>query len=178
MRWLWIDRFTEFVSGTRAVAVKNVTLAEEHVNDAARSHPFLPASLIIEGIAQTAGLLLAEHGNYKERVVLAKISKSVFHCLARPGDTLTYTVEIIQMDPKGASVTAESHIGGKLQAEVDLFFAHLDDRDGARNLFHPYDLACLTQSLRIYDIAVDTDGNRLEVPPIFVEAIDPLLSSG
>lgn len=177
MRWFWIDRFTEFVSGTCAVAVKNVSLAEEHVCDAARSHPYLAPSLIIEGIAQTAGILIAEQGKYEERVVLAKISKSVFHCLARPGDTLTYSVTILQTDPKGASVTAESHIGDKLQAQVDLFFAHLDDRDDDRDLYHPYDLACMIQAWGVYDVGVDTDGNRLELPPLFAEASNPSLTS-
>ena len=32
MRWIWIDKFVEFESGRRAVAVKNVTLAEEHLH--------------------------------------------------------------------------------------------------------------------------------------------------
>ncbi len=30
MRWFWIDRFIEFVPKTRAKAVKNVSMAEEH----------------------------------------------------------------------------------------------------------------------------------------------------
>ena len=33
MRWYWIDRFTEFESGRTATAVKNVSLAEEHLHD-------------------------------------------------------------------------------------------------------------------------------------------------
>ena len=35
MRWIWIDRFAEFESGKRAVAIKNVTLAEEHLHEEA-----------------------------------------------------------------------------------------------------------------------------------------------
>ena len=33
MRWIWIDKFIEFQSGRHAVALKNVTLAEEHLHD-------------------------------------------------------------------------------------------------------------------------------------------------
>ena len=33
MRWIWIDRFVDFEPGARAVAIKNVTLAEEHLHD-------------------------------------------------------------------------------------------------------------------------------------------------
>src|SRR3712207_8271645 len=33
MRWIWIDKFTEFTPRASATAVKNVTLAEEHLHD-------------------------------------------------------------------------------------------------------------------------------------------------
>ena len=33
MRWFWVDRFLEFESGRHATAVKNVSLAEEHLHD-------------------------------------------------------------------------------------------------------------------------------------------------
>ena len=74
MRWFWIDRFVEFESGHRAVAVKNVTLAEEHVLDYLLGYPILPPSLIVEGLAQTGGLLVSQHGDFLERVVLAKVN--------------------------------------------------------------------------------------------------------
>ena len=49
MRWIWIDGFVEFESGRRASAVKNVTLAEEHLHDHFPGFPVMPATLIIEG---------------------------------------------------------------------------------------------------------------------------------
>ena len=51
MRWFWIDKFTEFISGRRAVAIKNVSLSEEHLVDYMPGYPLLPASLIVEGLA-------------------------------------------------------------------------------------------------------------------------------
>jgi 3-hydroxymyristoyl/3-hydroxydecanoyl-(acyl carrier protein) dehydratase len=64
MRWMWIDQILELEPGRRLVAIKNVTLAEEHLHDhfpAAGNLPplpVMPASLIIEGMAQTAGILV------------------------------------------------------------------------------------------------------------------------
>ena len=64
MRWMWIDAVTQYEPDQRLVAVKNVSLAEEHLHDhfpATETHPALPLmpnSLIIEGMAQTAGLLV------------------------------------------------------------------------------------------------------------------------
>ena len=60
MRWIWIDRFVEFESGKRAVAIKNVTLAEDHLHDHFPGWPTMPNSLITEGLAQTGGLLVGE----------------------------------------------------------------------------------------------------------------------
>ena len=53
MRWFWIDRFVEFVPGSHAKAVKNVTLAEEHLHDHFPGFPVMPGSLMLEGMAQT-----------------------------------------------------------------------------------------------------------------------------
>ena len=46
MRWIWIDRFEEFESGKRAVAIKNVSLAEEHLHDHFPGRPVMPNSLL------------------------------------------------------------------------------------------------------------------------------------
>ena len=85
MRWFWIDKFIEFESGKRAVAVKNLTMAEEHLHDHFPGYPCMPYSLMIEGMAQTAGILVGEARNFEEKVILAKIKRASFTGLARPG---------------------------------------------------------------------------------------------
>ncbi|NTU73805.1 glycosyltransferase, partial [Candidatus Roizmanbacteria bacterium] len=47
-------------SGKRAVAVKNVTLAEEHLHDHFPGYPVMPESLMIEAMAQTAATLVVD----------------------------------------------------------------------------------------------------------------------
>ncbi|MCH8854053.1 MAG: beta-hydroxyacyl-ACP dehydratase, partial [Planctomycetes bacterium] len=64
MRWIWIDKFIEFQPGERAVAVKNVSRAEDHLHDLYPAYPIMPASLIIEGMAQTAGILVGQARNF------------------------------------------------------------------------------------------------------------------
>jgi 3-hydroxyacyl-[acyl-carrier-protein] dehydratase len=75
MRWIWIDKFLEFESGKRAVALKNVTLAEEHLHDHFPGFPVMPECLMIEAMAQTAGILVGEARKFQEKVILAKIKK-------------------------------------------------------------------------------------------------------
>ena len=96
MRWIWIDRFTEFVSGSHATAIKNITLAEEHLHDLYPAFPIVPHSLIIEAMAQTAGILVGEARNFAEKVILAKIGKATFHRLVRPGETIRFEAPVGQ----------------------------------------------------------------------------------
>src|ERR1700733_16063963 len=77
MRWIWIDKFTEFTSKTSATAIKTVTLAEEHLHDLYPAFPIVPHSLIVEGMAQTSGILVGEARGFAEKVILAKIGRAV-----------------------------------------------------------------------------------------------------
>src|SRR3972149_7996687 len=106
MRWFWLDRFTEFTSGTLATAVKGVALSEEHLHDHWPAYPVMPNTLIAEGMAQTGGLLVSEIYRFSELVVLAKFAKCDFHGLVRPGDVLTYRAVGAQAKDAGASGTA------------------------------------------------------------------------
>ncbi len=164
MRWMWIDRFVEFERGRRAVALKSVSLAEEQIDGYVPGFPVMPNSLIIEGMAQTAGLLVAEYGGFAERVVLAKLSKVEFHDLARPGDTLTYTANVEDIKPDGAIVRVTSFIGQKPQATAELMFAYLDERFEGDDLFEPANLLCMMRVLGLYDVGRKQDGSPLEIP--------------
>jgi 3-hydroxyacyl-[acyl-carrier-protein] dehydratase len=126
MRWIWIDRFIEFVPGKRAVAVKNVSLAEEHLHDHWEAYPIMPASLMIEGMAQTAGILVGQARNFAEKVILAKIARAEFEGLALPGDQLTYQAELATIAPEAAATTGIVLKNGQPFGRVDLMFSHVD----------------------------------------------------
>jgi 3-hydroxyacyl-[acyl-carrier-protein] dehydratase len=177
MRWFWFDRYTEFISGSRATAVKNVSLAEDHLHDHFPGVPLMPSSLVIEGLAQTAGLLVCEHYDFEERVILAKLAKCVIHEHAVPGDTLTYRAVIEQINKEGAAVSVTSHIGERLQAEASIFFAHLDDRSEGKQLYDPADLLQWLKVVRVFDVGVKPDGSPVRVPPKLAAAAEAALVS-
>jgi 3-hydroxyacyl-[acyl-carrier-protein] dehydratase len=134
MRWFWVDRFVEFESGSHAKAIKNVSLSEEHLHDHQPGFPVMPASLILEGLAQTGGLLLGEHNQFSRLVVLAKVPRMDFHGWACPGDTLTYSVRLVDKRDEGGIVEASAHVGDRLVAEGEIVFAHVDaETAGAGN---------------------------------------------
>jgi 3-hydroxyacyl-[acyl-carrier-protein] dehydratase len=126
MRWIWIDKFTRFEPRKLAVAVKNVTLAEEHLHDLYPDFPVVPHSLIVEGMAQTAGILVGESSNFAEKVILAKIGRATFFRLSRPGDTLEFEARIEQFSEQGAATSGRVTCGGQLVAEIELMFSHID----------------------------------------------------
>jgi 3-hydroxyacyl-[acyl-carrier-protein] dehydratase len=125
MRWIWIDRFVEFQSGKFARAIKNVTLAEEHLHDHFPGFPVMPASLITEGLAQTGGILLGEANQFQHVVVLAKIPKMTYHGWVCPGETLTYSVTLLDAREDGGVVECQAHVGDRLVADGEIVFAHL-----------------------------------------------------
>ena len=126
MRWIWIDRFERFESGREAVAVKAVTAAEEHLHDLYPGFPVFPASLIIEGMAQTAGILVGEARSFREKVILAKIGKAEFHRLVRPGETLRYHATADTINDAGASISGRATSGDDPVADISLMFSHID----------------------------------------------------
>ena len=126
MRWIWIDKFVEFHSAESAVAVKNVTLAEEHLHDHFPGFPVMPESLCIEAMAQTAGILVGEAKKFQEKVILAKIKKAAFFDYVKPGDTIKLEATIESLTPEAASTSGKITCGEKLIAEIDLMFSHID----------------------------------------------------
>jgi len=129
MRWYWVDRFIEFETGKRARAVKNVSLSEEHMHDHFPGFPVMPASLMIEGMAQTGGILLGEHYQFAYNVILARVPKITFHSWACPGDQLIYTVDLQDAREEGGSVTVTAKVGDRLVADGEIVFVHLKSDD-------------------------------------------------
>ena len=126
MRWVWIDRFTEFESGKAATAVKNLSMAEDIFGEHFPGYPVMPAPLILEGLAQTGGILVGEAREFREKVVLAKIPHAKFHREVFAGQQLRYRAEITLLRDEGATIVGKAFVGTELVAEAEIFFAHLD----------------------------------------------------
>lgn len=157
MRWIWLDKIVELNKAQRMVAIKNVTAAEDVLHDhfapgtgnAAKSfnggptgagpdavhpaYPVMPNSLIIEGFAQTAGILVGHANDFKEKVILAKIGKAIFTGVnATPGTTIRHTATLLHIDERGASTQGSVDLidpltGDTLQlASIEMMFSHID----------------------------------------------------
>jgi len=122
-RWLWIDRFAEFQSGAWAEARKQVP-------------PTCPASLlgrinpqgltptfILEGMAQTGGLLAFDLTGFRLAPIMARIPYADFYFEPQPGETLVYRAYLDRFGPEGAAVTITSLQTDQLQAKTQILFA-------------------------------------------------------
>src|SRR5437016_12793618 len=153
MRWIWIDRFLEFQHGKSARAIKNLSLAEDRFAEHFPGYPVMPAPLILEGLAQTGGILVGEANDFQEKVILAKIPHAKFHREAMPGEMLTYTTDILNLAPEGAVIKGRVTSGDDLIAEAEIFFAHLDQNRSAaifgdHNFVFSGDLKYLLESVK------------------------------
>ncbi|MCA9113697.1 MAG: beta-hydroxyacyl-ACP dehydratase [Planctomycetaceae bacterium] len=158
MRWIWIDRFVEFEPGVQARAVKNISLAEEHLHDHYPGFPVMPGSLMIEGMAQTGGILLGQTSNFEKIVILAKVPDVTFHSWACPGDSLIYTARLLDARDEGGTVEVKAHIGERLVAEAEILFAHLDQTDPEFGAIDQKDFVFSSSLMSVMDVGLAGDG--------------------
>lgn len=139
MRWMWIDRVLSLDPAKKLVAIKHVSLAEEHLHDHFSADdglgpalPIMPASLIIEGCAQAAGILVGHAGGFKEKVILAKVGRATLSKDASAGHTLRYTAIVERIDAGGASTHVQVELldhaisSTEVIGKVELMFSHID----------------------------------------------------
>jgi 3-hydroxyacyl-[acyl-carrier-protein] dehydratase len=138
----------------------------------------MPASLIVEGMAQTGGLLVGQKSNFKDRVVLAKVGKATFHRVARPGDTICYSAVAEDIRADGSIIKGTCHIGEELLAEIDIVFAHLDDRFQGVDLFEPAEFLRLLRTLNLFVVGRTPEGEKLTIPPHMLAAEKALFPPG
>jgi 3-hydroxyacyl-[acyl-carrier-protein] dehydratase len=126
MRHYWLDRMDEIVPGQRAVGLKCVALAEDHFDAHFPGNPVLPGVCLLEGLAQTAGVLLHETTAGEKLALMVAIERVRFTAFARPGDRVHLVVEIEAIDDSTARVRAEAVVAGRSIASGRLTFRLVD----------------------------------------------------
>ncbi len=134
MRWLWIDCITEYEPEQRLVATKQINRSEDHLQHFTHDGlTIMPFSLLIEGMAQTAGILVGSTTGFREKVILAKIAKATLECDVTDGDTVRFEATIERVDNVGASTTGtidrckEGGDAWERIGNIELMFSHIDN---------------------------------------------------
>ena len=127
MRFLLIDRITQWEPGCRARAVKNVALSEDFFDDHFPLKPIMPGVLILEGMAQLSGLLMEEgvreETDRNAKALMSMVEKAKFRRPAYPGDTIEYAAEIESVNELGGRARVEARVGDRPIADCVLIFS-------------------------------------------------------
>ena len=141
---MWVDTIVAFEPGRYMHAIKNLSQAEDYFHDhfdgsdGLPATAVMPASLIVEGMAQTAGLLVGSVNQFKEKVILAKIQRVELDEDAVPGQCLKYEAQLTRVDTAGAAtegiVLRLDHHDGEWQeiGRISLMFSHIDNNMSGR----------------------------------------------
>ena len=121
--FLLVDRIVELEPGKRIVGIKNVTYNEPFFQGHFPHRPIMPGVLIVEAMAQTAGLLAFKslpEENQKKPVYFLGIDHVRFRKPVIPGDQLRLELEITKHRQSIWRFKGKAFVEGKLAAEADL----------------------------------------------------------
>jgi len=121
--FVMIDRIVGIRGEECGVGIKNVTINEQHFVGHFPDNPVMPGVLVIEGMAQTAGVLCLRQLNLADRravMYFLTIDKAKFRKPAVPGDTIEYHVNKIARRRNMWWYRAEAKVGDALIAEAEV----------------------------------------------------------
>ena len=120
--FLMVDRVIDIQGDEHGIGIKNVTFNEPHFQGHFPSNPVFPGVLMIEGMAQTAGVLCiaATSSNQPKQVFFLTIDKAKFRKPVVPGDTIEYHMKKINRRKNMWWYRGEAIVAGQIVAEADL----------------------------------------------------------
>jgi 3-hydroxyacyl-[acyl-carrier-protein] dehydratase len=119
--FLLVDRVVELEPGTRAVAIKAVTANEPQFTGHFPGRPIMPGVLMVEALAQTAGIAVLTLEEYRGKVGLfAGIDDCRFRRLVVPGDTLRMEVTVEKLRGMFGRVRAVATVDDEIAVEATL----------------------------------------------------------
>ncbi len=138
--FLLVDRIIELEPGKRAVGIKNVTVNEPFFQGHFPGFPIMPGVLIVEALAQTAGIAVnaeaagvtdgetaggeSKAGTRDKKLgVFASIDAMKFKKQVMPGDTLRMEVEILSSKLGIVKAKVKATVEDKTAAEGEIRFA-------------------------------------------------------
>jgi 3-hydroxyacyl-[acyl-carrier-protein] dehydratase len=130
MRYHFVDRFIEMIPGKSAKTVKNIAATEDVFTDHFPGFPVYPGALLIEVMAQSAGLLIQKTVSLRDgrRVlpILSIVKNAKFRSATLPGDSLIIDVVLDNCTADAAMINATIWCDGVKRAQAAIFFTLLD----------------------------------------------------
>ena len=129
--FLLVDRIEELEKGKRIVGIKNVTINEPFFQGHFPGQPIMPGVLILEAMAQTAGVLAFKsipEELRKKAVYFMSIDKVRFRRPVVPGDQIRMEMLVSRRRKSVWGFKGKAYVEDKLAAEAELM-AMLGDKE-------------------------------------------------
>jgi 3-hydroxyacyl-[acyl-carrier-protein] dehydratase len=124
---LMVDRVKECQPGKRVVALKNVSANEPYFQGHFPSRPIMPGVLILEAMAQAAGLVVLSAGNtgahHENLYYYVGIDSARFKKPVLPGDQLELEVTLARMLRGIGKFSCVARVSGETVAEAVILLA-------------------------------------------------------
>jgi len=119
--FLLVDRVIDMDSDNSATGIKTVTIDEPYFQGSFPNNPIMPTTLLLEGMAQTAGALCMHHLKVKELplIYFMSIDKARLRRPVSPGDVIQYRVEKIRSRGLVWRYRGRALVDGNLVAQAE-----------------------------------------------------------
>lgn len=128
--FLLVDKVLEFKEEKHIVGVKNVTINEQFFTGHFPGRPVMPGVLIIESMAQTAGILMLSRAENRGKLAyFMSMDKVKFRKTVLPGDQLILKVDVVRIKSRTIQIRGKAFVEGKIVAEADMMFSLVPKND-------------------------------------------------
>lgn len=126
--FLLVDRIADFQPGVSATGVKNVTINEPFFQGHFPGQPIMPGVLIIEAMAQVAGVMAFSSGVEGKVVYFMSIENAKFRRPVVPGDQVIMDIKVLKQRGNVWRFSGTATVDGKLVSEAE-FTAMVTDKE-------------------------------------------------
>ncbi len=124
-----IDRITNFVSGEKCTAIKNVSVNEPYFEGHFPGKPIMPGVLILESMAQAGAFLVLYNleDPLSKGMFFSAVEKSKFRKPLVPGDQIILEMKLLKFRLGTVKISGKAYVDNELVAEA-ILLATLVDR--------------------------------------------------
>ena len=132
MRYVLIDRITALEPGRTLTAIKNVSVSDDLVGRLRPGVSALPGSMVLEAMAQAAGLLVIASTERATQPVLAKVQPFTAYADAVAGDQIRLRAELRDLRSEGARADVTATVGETTIADAVIYLGLMPVEDGGQ----------------------------------------------
>jgi 3-hydroxyacyl-[acyl-carrier-protein] dehydratase len=123
VRYVLVDRITHLVPGREIAALKNVSVSDDLVTRYRTGDSALPSAMLLEAMAQTAGILAAASTGCSRQPLLAKVQPFAAYGMAVPGDQIVLEATLDDIREEGCRSQVQATVAGRRLADATIYLA-------------------------------------------------------